>query len=159
MTPTILSVDDSSDDLMLLQFACEAVNVSFRLECVQSGEEAIAYLEGVHGYGDRASFPLPDLILLDLKMPGISGFEVLSWIRRHPTLRVLPVVVLTASVHPEDRARALALGASQFIVKPVNYDALQLLVQTIDRSLVATGPFKFEAFKIPDAPQADFNGH
>jgi len=133
--PTVLSVDDSSDDAVLLQLACSTAKISFRLQSVESGEEAIAYLEGHGKYVDRVHFPLPRLILLDLKMPGKTGFDVLSWIRASPQLSRIPVVVLTSSVHTEDRARALELGARQYLVKPVGYAALEKLAETVDRIL------------------------
>ena len=134
-TARILSVDDSSDDLMLLRLACNAAKVSFELLSVESGEKAIAYLETARAYADRERFPLPDLLLLDLKMPGKSGFDVLTWVRAQPDLDHLPVIILTSSVHAEDRARALGLGANQFLVKPVGYEGLQQLVRTLDQLL------------------------
>jgi len=133
--PTVLSVDDSCDDAVLLRLACSTAKISFRLQSVQSGEEAIAYLEGRGKYADRVHFPLPDLILLDLKMPGKSGFDVLSWIRACPDLSRIPVLILTSSVHTKDRARALELGAKQYLVKPVGYAALEALAETVDRTL------------------------
>jgi CheY-like chemotaxis protein len=138
-TAIILSVDDSSDDLMLLRLACSAAKVSFELVCVESGEKAIAYLETARACADRDRFPLPDLILLDLKMPGKSGFDVLRWVRAQPDFNDLPVKILTSSVHSEDRALALSLGANQFLVKPVGYDGLKQLVRTLDELLMARG--------------------
>jgi len=136
---TILSVDDSSDDLMLLRLACGSANVSFQLLSVESGEKAIAYLETARGHSDRERFPLPDLMLLDLKMPGKSGFDVLTWIRTQPDFAHLPVIILTSSVHAEDRSRALSLGANQFLVKPVGYEGLRQLVRTLDQLLQPKG--------------------
>ncbi len=159
MPATVLSIDDNPDDFMLLRLACEAAGVSFRLEWAESGEEAIAYLEGAHGYADRDNFPLPNLILLDLKMPGISGFELLPWIRQHRDWSLLPVVVFTSSIHAEDRARALKLGANHFLIKPVNYEALQQLVQMIDQLLAATGPLNLGALQDLGSQQAGLEGY
>ena len=133
--PKILCVDDNADDLMLLRMACTAAKVSFQLLSIDCGEKAIAYLEGADGYADRERFPLPVLILLDLKMPGCSGFDVLAWVRSRPHFDNLPVIIFTSSIHPEDRTRAQALGASQFLVKPIGYEALQKLVQSLDQFL------------------------
>lgn len=135
--PTVLTVDDSADDLMLLSLACEVAQVSFQVQSVQSGETAMAYLGGHQAYADRQIYPLPDLVLLDLKMPGKSGFDVLAWIRGQEHLKQLPVVIFTASVLVEDRERALELGATHFLVKPIGYEALQRLVREIDHLLTA----------------------
>lgn len=132
---TILSVDDSSDDSMLLRLACSAAKVGFQLQIVDRGESAIAYLEGAGDFADRVRFPLPCLLLLDLKMPGKSGFDVLGWVRNSGPFESLPVVIFTSSVHSEDRRRALQLGANGFVVKPVGYEALQSLVHAIDALL------------------------
>ncbi len=137
---TVLSVDDRIDDSMLLKLACGSAQVSFGFQSVQSGESAIAYLEGAHGFADRERFPAPDLVLLDLKMPGRSGFEVLEWIRRQTHLRDLPVIVLSSSDQQEDRARARQLGANDYWVKPVNYDQLQNLMRTVDTLLSGVLP-------------------
>ncbi len=136
---TVLSVDDSTEDVILLRFACHAAKVCFGIQSVDSGETAIAYLEGSHGYADREKFPVPDLVLLDLKMPGKSGFDVLTWVRAHRSFGHMPIVVFTSSIHPEDRARALELGANQYLVKPVSYEALKRLMGIIDRSLASAG--------------------
>jgi CheY-like chemotaxis protein len=151
--PTLLSVDDSSDDVMLLSLACRAAKVSFQFQSVDNGENAIAYLQGSQTYADRAQFPLPDLILLDLKMPGKSGFDVLAWIRSQSNLQGMPVVVLTSSVHAKDRARALELGARQYLVKPVSYEGLQSLVEIIDRQLTSQGALDLGPLEKLDSQQ------
>ncbi len=139
MAAIVLDVDDSSDDQMLTQFACDAAGVSFEVRSVSSGENAIAYLEGRQRYSDRKQFPLPNLILLDLKMPGKSGFDVLAWIRSRDELKQVPVIVLTGSVHTADREKAIELGANQFWVKPANYEALQELMRVVERELTTAG--------------------
>lgn len=137
---TILAVDDSSDDLMLLELACGAAKVRFVLQTVRTGEAAIAYLEGTKGYADRERFPLPDLLLLDLKMPCVSGFSVLSWARTREMFRQLPIVVFTSSVQLEDRIRAMELGANAFVAKPVGFEALQRFVRALDGQVSPTLP-------------------
>ncbi len=136
---TILSVEDNEDEFMLLKFACEEAQVSFCLQHVGNGTLALAYLEGTHEYADRARFPMPGLVLLDLKMPGKSGFEVLEWMRGKEHLQYLPVVVFTSSVHEPDRLRALELGARDFRVKPVSFDELQDFARGLDRLLAEGG--------------------
>jgi CheY-like chemotaxis protein len=90
---------------------------------VQTGEEAIAYLKGDERYANRAEYPLPDLVLLDLKLTGISGFQVLKWIRQQPGLRAMRVVVLTGSTAIEDINLAYQLGANSFLAKPMDFDS------------------------------------
>jgi CheY-like chemotaxis protein len=98
---------------------------------VRDGEEAIAYLSGQGAYANRAEYPLPSLVLLDLKMPNKGGFEVLRWVRAHPTLHHLPVLVLTGSNQIADINRAYALGANSFINKSLDYQSTKDLVSSI----------------------------
>ena len=86
---------------------------------VEDGEETVAYLKGEGKYADRYEYPLPSLLLLDLKMPKKNGFEVLEWIRQQPGLRRLRIVVLTTSDAPQDIDRAYELGANAFMIKPL----------------------------------------
>ena len=119
--PLILVVDDLEEDTFLIRTSLEKANVDCTFQAVRSGEEAISYLKGEGKYRDRQEFPLPDLILLDLKMIGMDGFEVLEWIRQHPTLRTLRVVVLTSSDQMQDVNRAYEFGANSFLVKPLDF--------------------------------------
>jgi CheY-like chemotaxis protein len=93
--------------------------------------EAVEYLRGDGPFADREKHPLPDLLLLDLKMPRKNGFEVLEWVRQQPGLKRLPVVVLTSSMQDLDINRAYELGANTYLVKPANYEALVDLVKTL----------------------------
>ena len=93
----ILLVEDRRADVLLIQRAFRLAGVSVPTHVVEDGEAAVAFLAGERPYADRARHPLPSLILLDLKLPRLSGFEVLEWLRRQPGLRRLPVVVLTSS--------------------------------------------------------------
>src|SRR3954466_226799 len=90
-------VEDREDDILLMRKAFDRACLSNPLQIIRDGAEAIAYLSGVGRYSNRAEYPLPVLILLDLKMPKVDGFEVLQWIRSQPRIRGLPVVVLTSS--------------------------------------------------------------
>lgn len=131
-TPTILHVEDDSNDVLLFRHACQKAGVAPDVQVVNDGEEAIAYLKGEQRFGDRAKHPLPKVVLLDLKMPRVSGFEVLSWMRLEPSMRRVPVVVLTSSNHEADVQRAYEAGANSYLVKPVGFHSLVDLVRTIN---------------------------
>src|SRR5688572_439771 len=107
---TVLLVEDSSDDVLLLQRVLKRANLGSFVHVMSTGEEAIAYLDGREEYVNRHLFPLPGLIFLDLKLPVISGFEVLTWIRQQPRFDLIQVVVLTGSRHTIDVYRAYELG-------------------------------------------------
>ncbi|MDP9349733.1 MAG: response regulator, partial [Gemmatimonadota bacterium] len=92
--------------------------VMVTVQIASDGDQAVAYLSGEGEYADRSRYPLPGLVLLDVKLPRRSGHEVLEWIRAKPVLRRIPVVVLTSSDVPDDRNRAYDLGASSYLVKP-----------------------------------------
>ena len=117
----ILIVEDRGDDILLIQRAFQKATVTNPVQVVRTGEEALAYLSGEGSYSNRAEYPLPALVLLDLKLPGIDGFEVLSWIRSQPGTRGLPVVVLTSSNEMSDVNRAYKLGANSFFVKELDF--------------------------------------
>jgi CheY-like chemotaxis protein len=126
-----LLVEDDLDQVALVRRAFEKAKIVNPLMVVRSGEEALVYLEGAGPYVNRDEFPLPKLILLDLKMPGISGFDVLRWIREQPHLKTLRVVVLTSSNEIRDVNDAYQLGASSFLIKPVDFDDFVQLSQTV----------------------------
>ena len=115
----ILIADDNEDHALLLRRALKKGAVVNPVFVVRDGEETILYLAGQGKYADRYEYPLPGLLLLDLKMPVKNGFEVLEWIREQPGLRRLRVVVLTTSDDPRDVDRAYELGANSFMVKPL----------------------------------------
>jgi CheY-like chemotaxis protein len=126
---TILHVEDDPNDTLLLEHACKKAGVVFDLQAVSDGDQAMAYLRGLNDFSDRTKYPLPKLILLDLKMPRVSGFDVLSWLRSDNSLKQVPVVVLTSSNHDADIKRAYDLGAKSYLVKPVGFEALVELVK------------------------------
>jgi CheY-like chemotaxis protein len=128
---TVLHVEDDPNDALLLQHACRKAGASLHLESVTDGEDALAYLRGVDHFTDREQHPLPSLVLLDLKMGRLNGFDVLTWMRKEEKFKRVPVVVLTSSNHDADVKRAYDLGANSYLVKPVNFDALVELVQAI----------------------------
>ena len=128
----MLHVDDDSNDLLLLEHASRAAGMDYLIQSCNDGETAIAYLSGNGVYADRKLHPLPTLVLLDLKMPRQSGFEVLAWIRNHPYFKKLMVIVFTSSRHQEDVDRAYALGANAYLVKPVGFDRLVEVIKILD---------------------------
>ena len=128
----ILIVEDNPDDRILLQRAFRRARLANPVHMVTDGEEAVAYLLGEGRFADREANPFPVLVLLDLKIPRRSGLEVLQWMREHPTLRRLPVVVLTSSKEQSDINVAYDLGANTYLTKPVEFDALIELVSTLN---------------------------
>lgn len=128
---TILHVEDDPNDTLLFQHACQKAGVVFDLQAVSDGDQAIAYLRGANDFCDRAKYPLPKLILLDLKMPRVSGFDVLAWLKDDGSFKQVPVVVLTSSNHDADVKRAYDLGAKSYLVKPVGFEALVDLVKML----------------------------
>jgi CheY-like chemotaxis protein len=128
----ILLADDNEDDTKLIRNVIKRVDVPYRLEVVPDGTRAIAYLKGDGIYSDRTRYPLPILLLLDLKMPGSSGFEVLQWVRNQRPLDRMLVVVLTGSSRAPDMERAFHLGANAYVVKSAKYDDLVSLLNSFD---------------------------
>ena len=139
----ILLVEDREDDIFLVQRAFQKAGIKNPLQITRDGHEAMAYLSGEHQYANRSEYPLPDLILLDLKMPGMDGFEVLTWIRQQPGIRGIPVVVLTSSDQIRDVNRAYALGANSFLVKPLEFENYRELSRLIE-------DYWLKALKIPE---------
>lgn len=131
MEGTILLVEDSADDALFMSRAFAKAGVSCALQIVDDGQKALDYLAGAQRYADRAAHPLPRLVLLDLKLPHVPGFEVLRWIRSQPALQSLVVVVLTSSDHPTDIRQAYVLGANSFLSKPAHPDDLTGLVRSL----------------------------
>ena len=129
--PTILHVEDDTNDVLLLEHACRKVGVNCNIQRVADGDEAIAYLEGTDRFADRKQFPLPQVILLDLKMPRLSGFDVLTWRRANEKFRSVPVIVLSSSNHDVDLKRAYELGVNSYVMKPVSFDSLCEIIKTI----------------------------
>lgn len=128
---TILHVEDDSNDVLLFHHACLKAGITLNLQAVADGDEAITYLRGGDRFVNREQYPLPHLILLDLKMPRVNGFEVMSWLRREEKFRRLPVVVLSSSNHEADVKRAYDAGANSYLVKPVDFNALVALVKMV----------------------------
>jgi CheY-like chemotaxis protein len=131
-TTPILLVEDSEDNVLLVRHAMHKAGVTARLEVATSGEQAIEYLRGISGYSDWHQFPLPSIVLLDLKMPGMSGFDVLKWIRQQPGIKALRVAMLTSSDSPREIKMAHELGANIFLTKPVQLERLIQIMKTLN---------------------------
>ena len=117
----ILLADDREDDVLLTRHAFDRARVVNPVFVTHDGEETVAYLQGKGKFFNRDEYPLPDLLLLDLHMPKLDGFEVLNWVRNHPTLHSLRIVVLTTSDQAIDIDRAYELGANSFVVKVLDF--------------------------------------
>jgi CheY-like chemotaxis protein len=129
--PTLLVAEDDDNDFLVLEQALRKVNFETDLRRVRDGAELIHYLAGENGFADREAHLLPELILLDLKMPRRSGFDVLIWLRSHERMKHLPAVVFSASDNPSDMQQARALGATAYLVKPKAYDGYPKLAQAL----------------------------
>ena len=119
--------------MFLLKRAFTNAGVPARLHFVSDGQEAIDYLGGQGQFSNRSEHPLPDLLILDLKMPRLNGFDVLTWVRQKPGLRRLLVTVLTSSNQPQDINKAYDLGANSYLVKPHNNSQLSELANRVQR--------------------------
>jgi CheY-like chemotaxis protein len=128
---TLLVVEDDQDHALLVRIAARRAFPLLDVRVAGDGREGIAYLAGTPPFQDRVSHPFPDLVLLDLLMPHVDGFEFLAWMGDRNLLDTLPVVVLTSSVNPGDQDRALALGAKAFHSKPASLDILDRIVREI----------------------------
>src|SRR5690348_7713727 len=113
----ILLVEDNEDDVFFMRRAFKDAGLKERLEVVRNGEEAIQYLGGTDEFANRERYPLPKFVFLDLKMPIMNGFEVLSWLKEQSQLDI-PVAVLSSSPEEQDMKRARALGAACYLIKP-----------------------------------------
>jgi CheY-like chemotaxis protein len=130
--PTVLVVEDEAADVFMMQRAVRKINAPISLQVVVNGEEATDYLQGEGRFGDRNVYPLPRLILLDIKMPRKNGFEVLEWLKGEASLRDIPVVMVTSSTVTSDVDHAYGLGARAYLVKPVEMDVLRELFTSTD---------------------------
>lgn len=120
----ILQVEDREEDVFLFEYALKRANITQPLQSVTDGQQVIDYLGGTGKFADRDKYPMPCLVLLDLKLPIRLGLDVLGWIRQQPGLKSLVVIVLTSSINEGDMRRAYELGANAFLVKPSDADVL-----------------------------------
>jgi CheY-like chemotaxis protein len=128
----ILLVEDKPTDVMLIRRAFERAKLANPIKVVSDGDSAVEYLAGQGPYADRKHFPIPILILLDLKLPRRSGLEVLEWLRGQDTLKRMPVVMLTSSQHDRDINAAYDIGVNSYLVKPVDFEGLTRMLQQVN---------------------------
>ena len=122
---TILLAEDDENDALLMQRAFKGIGLMRPPQIVHDGQDAIDYLLGKSAFADRFIHPIPHFLILDLKMPRVSGFEVLEFLQRHPELLVIPTVVWSSSADLRDVKRAYCLGANGYLQKPHTFDELQ----------------------------------
>jgi len=127
----ILVVDDSKDYVFLLCRAFKRAGLQHSLIHVSDGEEAVDYLTGENRFSDRARYPLPNLMLLDVKMPRLNGFDVLHWLVTRTDLKKLRVIMFSSSFEREDVEKAKVLGATDYLTKPTGSEGFDQVVQTI----------------------------
>jgi CheY-like chemotaxis protein len=129
---TVLLVEDDLNDIFLVKRAFKMAHIQNPLQVVTDGQEAIAYLRGEGKYADRQAHPLPKLVVMDIKMPRKSGFEVLTWIKGdNHVLRRIPVIIVSSSDNPADINHAYEQGANAYMIKPVDFRAVEHLFESI----------------------------
>jgi CheY-like chemotaxis protein len=126
-----LVADDDANDLQLLRKAISETALEMELQEVRDGEELVQYLKGEAGFGDRKRYPIPDLILIDLKMPRMDGLQVLDWLREHPEHGRLAKVMLSGSGLDEDVQEAYRRGANTYFTKPTDFEQFQKLIRVM----------------------------
>ena len=148
MRQTILVIDDDPNDQFFIKRELTKLGPHVSVAFANDGEEALAYLKGESKFSDRNAFPLPSIMFLDLKMPRLSGFEVLQWLKSDPTFKSTPTIVLSSSDLQSDIDKAYQLGANAYLVKPAD-------VEDFRRVFATTGQFFVELAETPSpSPQA-----
>jgi len=128
----ILLVEDNKMDIELTLDAFRKYRIGNDVQVVRTGEEALDYMLGHGEYGDRGKHPIPDLVLLDLKLPGLDGIDVLKEIKQRPGIRRIPIIVLTSSNDEGDRVMSYDHGANSYLVKPVDFEGFLEVVKSIE---------------------------
>ena len=127
----VLLVDDDHTDLALFGTAVDKSDLNIWVQNLTSGQQAIDYLEAKGAYTDRSLYPLPDVIVLDLAMPQVNGYDVLAWRKPSPVFSSIPVVVLSSSKDPDAAIRVVTLGANKHIIKPTDFEGWKRVVREI----------------------------
>lgn len=141
----ILLVEDNADDVLLVKRAFRKAQIANPIHVASDGDAAVAYLAGQGSFADRAKYPMPILILLDLKLPRRSGAEVLAWLREQPIVKRIPVVILTSSREKRDVEQLYDLGANSYLVKPVEFDDLLAMMRTLNMYWLMTNQSPFDS--------------
>ena len=151
----VLLVEDQEEDVLLIRLAFKHLGIPNPVYVVRDGDEAVHYLEGVGKFANRDEYPLPSLVLLDLKLPRRNGFDVLKWIRNQESLAALRVIVLTNSELKEDVNYAYYLGANSFMTKPTEFNEFVAEVEILARHWlsISRAPDVFRPF-----PQKSLRG-
>ncbi len=126
---TILIAEDSEDDAFFLERAFRKIGLKNPVQILTDGAEVLDYLKGQGNYENRAEYPFPSVMFIDLKMPRVNGFEVLQWLMDHPDCKVIPTMVFSSSEQPEDVERSYQLGANAYFVKPNTAEQLADLLR------------------------------
>jgi CheY-like chemotaxis protein len=129
--PVVLIADDCETDVVQMSSVFLGAGFTQPLQFAQDGDDAMAYLRGDGAYRNRAQFPLPSVLLLDLNRLRKNGFDVLAWLQGQSELKRLPVYILSESSRPEDIERAYELGAHAYLVKPCSIDSLTLMAKQL----------------------------
>ncbi|MET0263671.1 MAG: response regulator [Rariglobus sp.] len=153
---TILLVEDDPNDRLFFSRAAQKAGITAPVQAVSDGQEAIDYISGAGAFAERTRYPLPDLVVLDLKLPLATGFEVLRSLRGRADTRYVPVVILTSSQNETDIAQAYTLGANGFLVKPSSPEKLLNVVLAL-KDFWLTHNHTYYA--VPPAGSNPANGH
>jgi CheY-like chemotaxis protein len=130
----ILQVEDNEDDVLLLRLAFKHAGIVNPVQVVTDGDQAIKYLAGTGPFADRTKFPQPALVLLDLKLPGKPGLEVLEWMRDQDALKNLPVIVFSSWANPADVDHAAQIGSNSYVLKPMDMQQYQEFAKRLKNS-------------------------
>lgn len=150
--PSVVYAEDDENDVFFMERAFSKLKLRGALHVVSNGREAVDYLAGAFAYADRSKYPLPDILLLDVKMPEMSGLEVLKWARAQPEFQALPIVLFTSSTQRTDIETSREYRASAYLVKPSNSENLEMLVSKI-LSACSARSFNESGFLVLDGNQ------
>lgn len=131
MTEAILIVDDDSDDATLIKRAVLSLRPKSAIRTILGGKDLVRYLEGEGCYADREAFPPAGLILLDLRMPEMNGFELLEWMKNEPRYAQIPVIIISSFDRQREIRKSYQLGARTFLSKPVNSENIRDAIRAL----------------------------